>query len=103
MYTILTELGEGLRDDPNKPTLPPGYCGSCYGAAPDGECCNDCQTVQDAYKRKGWSFSNPDGIEQCKREGYSQKMAAQQGEGCQVYGYLLVNKVHNLGFFFFFW
>lgn len=30
---------------------------------------------------------------QCVREGYSEKMQGQVGEGCQVYGYLLVNKV----------
>jgi len=85
-------LGEGLRDE-DRPTLPPNYCGECYGAAEAGTCCNTCDSVQEAYRKKGWAFTNPDGVEQCKREGWSQKMSSQQGEGCQVYGYLLVNKV----------
>src|SRR5882762_3613182 len=42
-----------------------GYCGSCYGGTePDGGCCNSCDSVRQAYVGKGWSFSNPDAIEQ---------------------------------------
>jgi len=74
--------------------LPKDYCGSCYGAEPySGYCCNTCDQVQEVYRKKGWAFVNPDGIEQCVREGYSQKLKEQSGEGCQVYGYLYVNKV----------
>jgi len=74
--------------------LPADYCGSCYGAeAVPGTCCNTCEEVQEQYRRKGWAFTNPDVIEQCVREGFTQKLADQMGEGCQVYGYLLVNKV----------
>eukprot|EP01114_Cavostelium_apophysatum_P014486 TRINITY_DN3775_c0_g1_i2.p1 TRINITY_DN3775_c0_g1~~TRINITY_DN3775_c0_g1_i2.p1 ORF type:complete len:390 (-),score=81.18 TRINITY_DN3775_c0_g1_i2:57-1226(-) len=74
--------------------LPADYCGSCYGAEPyPGYCCNTCDQVQENYRKKGWAFVNPDGIEQCVREGYKEKLAGQLGEGCQVYGYLLVNKV----------
>lgn len=41
------------------------YCGSCYGGLPtDTGCCNTCEQVREAYVRKGWSFSDPDGIEQ---------------------------------------
>jgi len=73
--------------------LPPDYCGSCYGAGmEEGQCCNTCDSVQDAYRKRGWT-ANPDTFEQCKREGWSEKMMEQVGEGCQVYGYLLVNKV----------
>jgi len=74
--------------------LPDDYCGSCYGSeAVPGTCCNTCEEVQEQYRRKGWAFTNPDAIEQCVREGFTQKLADQMGEGCQVYGYLLVNKV----------
>jgi len=74
--------------------LPPNYCGSCYGAeSQPGDCCNTCEQVQETYRKKGWAFVNADGIEQCRREGWSERMAEQVGEGCQVYGYLLVNKV----------
>uniref|UniRef100_A0AAY5ELB8 Endoplasmic reticulum-Golgi intermediate compartment protein n=1 Tax=Electrophorus electricus TaxID=8005 RepID=A0AAY5ELB8_ELEEL len=56
-------------------------------------CCNTCEDVREAYRRRGWAFKTPDTIEQCKREGFSQKMQEQKNEGCQVYGFLEVNKV----------
>jgi len=74
--------------------LPSDYCGSCYGAeSAPGICCNTCDEVQEQYRKKGWAFTNPDSIEQCVREGFTQKLADQMGEGCQIYGFLLVNKV----------
>ena len=42
---------------------------------------------------KGWAFSNPEGIEQCEREGFAENLKNQEGEGCNIYGYLEVNKV----------
>lgn len=56
-------------------------------------CCNSCDDVREAYRRRGWAFKNADTIEQCKREGFTQKMQEQKNEGCQVYGVLEVNKV----------
>lgn len=42
-----------------------GYCGSCYGGLePEGGCCNTCEEVRTAYVNRGWSFTNPDVIEQ---------------------------------------
>ncbi len=42
-----------------------GYCGSCYGGVePEGGCCQTCEQVRQAYLGKGWSFTNPDSIEQ---------------------------------------
>ena len=41
------------------------YCGSCYGGLePASGCCNTCEEVRMAYVNRGWSFSNPDAIEQ---------------------------------------
>ncbi|XP_040837504.1 endoplasmic reticulum-Golgi intermediate compartment protein 3 isoform X3 [Ochotona curzoniae] len=78
--------------DPN--SLDPDRCESCYGAeSEDIKCCNTCEDVREAYRRRGWAFKNPDTIEQCRREGFSQKMQEQKNEGCQVYGFLEVNKV----------
>ncbi|KAM3922625.1 endoplasmic reticulum-Golgi intermediate compartment protein 3 isoform 2-T2 [Leptodactylus fuscus] len=75
-------------------TLDPDRCESCYGAeTEDIRCCNTCDDVREAYRRKGWAFKTPDSIEQCKREGFSQKMQEQKNEGCEVYGFLEVNKV----------
>lgn len=51
--------------------------------------------MREAYRRRGWAFKNPDTIEQCRREGFSQKMQEQKNEGCQVYGFLEVNKVQE--------
>jgi hypothetical protein len=86
------ELGDSAIKTPAN-TLPPDYCGSCYGAEERKDsCCNTCDQVQEAYRKKGWT-STPDAFEQCQREGWSKKVEEQMGEGCQVYGYLLVNKV----------
>ncbi|CAN0824456.1 Endoplasmic reticulum-Golgi intermediate compartment protein 3 [Linum grandiflorum] len=70
------------------------YCGSCFGAEEsDDHCCNSCEDVREAYRKKGWALSNPDLIDQCKREGFLQKIKEEEGEGCNVYGFLEVNKV----------
>ncbi|XP_055649458.1 endoplasmic reticulum-Golgi intermediate compartment protein 3-like isoform X1 [Falco peregrinus] len=78
--------------DPN--ALDADRCESCYGAeSEDIRCCNTCDDVREAYRRRGWAFENPDSVEQCKREGFSQKMEEQKNEGCRAYGFLEVNKV----------
>ncbi|XAR62174.1 hypothetical protein NMG60_11016826 [Bertholletia excelsa] len=70
------------------------YCGSCYGAeASHDDCCNSCEEVREAYRKKGWALSNPDLIDQCKREGFLQRIKDEEGEGCNIYGSLEVNKV----------
>ncbi|KAB2083011.1 hypothetical protein ES319_A05G236800v1 [Gossypium barbadense] len=70
------------------------YCGSCYGAESiAGECCNSCEEVRDAYRKIGWAMSDLDLIEQCKREGFFQKIKDEEGEGCNIYGSLEVKKV----------
>ncbi|XP_019190442.1 PREDICTED: endoplasmic reticulum-Golgi intermediate compartment protein 3-like isoform X2 [Ipomoea nil] len=41
------------------------YCGSCYGAeVSDDDCCNSCEDVREAYRKKGWAISDPDIIDQ---------------------------------------
>ncbi|KAL3621427.1 hypothetical protein CASFOL_036339 [Castilleja foliolosa] len=70
------------------------YCGSCYGAETgDDDCCNNCEDVREAYSKKGWALTNPDDIDQCKREGFLQRIKDEDGEGCNLYGFLDVNKV----------
>ena len=56
-------------------------------------CCNTCDDVREAYRHKGWAFTSALDIEQCKRDGYSDKFKQMNNEGCRVYGYLQVNKV----------
>lgn len=56
-----------LRNDLDKMNDPKkdGYCGSCYGGLePEGGCCNSCEEVRQSYINRGWSFANPDAIEQ---------------------------------------
>ncbi|KAL6269698.1 hypothetical protein ACE6H2_026609 [Prunus campanulata] len=70
------------------------YCGSCFGAEmSDDDCCNSCDEVRDAYRKKGWALTNADLIDQCKREGFIQKIKDEDGEGCNIEGSLEVNKV----------
>ncbi|XP_010535613.1 PREDICTED: endoplasmic reticulum-Golgi intermediate compartment protein 3-like [Tarenaya hassleriana] len=70
------------------------YCGSCFGAeASDEDCCNSCEEVREAYRKKGWALSDPEVIDQCKREGFLQRVKDEEGEGCNIYGSLEVNKV----------
>ncbi|CAN7050476.1 unnamed protein product [Brassica rapa subsp. trilocularis] len=70
------------------------YCGSCFGAeTTDDTCCNSCEEVREAYRKKGWALSDPESIDQCKREGYVQKVKDEEGEGCNLHGFLEVNKV----------
>lgn len=48
-------------------TRDPKYCGSCYGGDPgEKKCCDTCEEVQEAYVRRGWSFSDPDHIDQVR-------------------------------------
>jgi len=60
-------------------------------------CCNTCEDVREAYRRKGWAFNLPDGITQCEREGWTEKLRSQKDEGCRVKGYVEVSKVSMLG------
>ncbi|RAL49469.1 hypothetical protein DM860_012902 [Cuscuta australis] len=70
------------------------YCGSCFGAEmSDDDCCNSCEEVREAYRKRGWAISNTDLIDQCKREGFIQKVKDEEGEGCNIHGSLEVNKV----------
>eukprot|EP00521_Asterionellopsis_glacialis_P008374 CAMPEP_0195283716 /NCGR_PEP_ID=MMETSP0707-20130614/2170_1 /TAXON_ID=33640 /ORGANISM="Asterionellopsis glacialis, Strain CCMP134" /LENGTH=408 /DNA_ID=CAMNT_0040342935 /DNA_START=157 /DNA_END=1383 /DNA_ORIENTATION=+ len=59
------------------------YCGSCYGAGSEDECCNTCDDVKRAYETKGWHLRNQKDIIQCQNE-HSDK--EEQGEGCRVVG-----------------
>ena len=68
-------------------------CQSCYGAeTAERKCCNTCNDVREAYRIKTWKF-DPRGIEQC-RDGLTSEIEERAlKEGCQIYGYLEVNRV----------
>jgi len=94
---IKEDLGVTQKDvveNLTKSQLDPDRCESCYGAENSKlKCCNSCEDVREAYRQKGWAFSTPAQIEQCKREGFTESIKQQTSEGCYVYGYLEVNKV----------
>ncbi|KAF2224243.1 endoplasmic reticulum-golgi intermediate compartment protein-like protein 3 [Elsinoe ampelina] len=87
-----------LHEETDAVHLDPNYCGECYGApAPVGAkkqgCCNTCADVREAYASVSWSFGKGEGVEQCKREHYSEHLDEQRREGCRVFGGIRVNKV----------
>ncbi|KAF9123367.1 Endoplasmic reticulum-Golgi intermediate compartment protein 3 [Mortierella sp. 14UC] len=90
------EKTERLGDTgPDPKLVDKDYCGDCYGAQKSTEsgCCNTCEDVRRAYEGSGWSFSHPETIEQCVREGYLEKIKQQANQGCRLRGKLTVNKV----------
>jgi endoplasmic reticulum-Golgi intermediate compartment protein 3 len=86
---------------------PEDYCGPCYGGKSPHEngCCNTCQDVRDAYQANGWGISDYNAMEQCVREqylaisrilvdgSYKENLQGQSHEGCNLAGYIQVNKV----------
>lgn len=56
-----------------------GQCGDCYGSADAGVCCNTCEEVREAYKKKGWQF-NMKGVSQCEQEGFYGDVATQMAK-----------------------
>nr|CAD7255969.1 unnamed protein product [Timema shepardi] len=69
-------------------------CGSCYGAeTSEIKCCNTCEAVKDAYRRRKWALTNFEKISQCKNENNSEKMSKAFNEACQIYGSMEVNRV----------
>ncbi|KAI8868046.1 endoplasmic reticulum-golgi intermediate compartment protein 3-like protein [Ramicandelaber brevisporus] len=83
------------KDDANKAVADTSKeCGSCYGAVPPASgCCDTCDDVREAYGRSGWAFVNPDGMIQCKREHWLEKLQEQSNEGCNMHGYMKINKI----------
>jgi hypothetical protein len=60
-------------------------CGSCYGAGAEGECCNTCDDVKRAYRRRSWHIKNLAEIDQCK---HLVRADAEEGEGCNIHGFV---------------
>ncbi|QRV92812.1 Endoplasmic reticulum vesicle transporter [Ceratobasidium sp. AG-Ba] len=100
------EYNRELHNDVEKTikSRPASYCGQCYGGeVPKGGCCQTCESVRQAYLNKGWSFENPDAIEQaspsfhnipeCVAEHWTEKIQEQSGEGCRMTGRVRINKV----------
>ena len=63
---------------------------------PSVRCCNTCMEVRDAYMKKGWAMPSPDSVDQCKGLQLNEDDLKALQEGCQIYGYLEVNRVSGL-------
>ncbi|GAB6029813.1 Endoplasmic reticulum-Golgi intermediate compartment protein 3 [Chamberlinius hualienensis] len=69
-------------------------CGSCYSAETEEQpCCQTCEDIQVAYRKKGWAFKKAEDYEQCISEGWKENVKQTLTEGCHVYGYVEVNRV----------
>ena len=91
--TIKTRKELNVKAPINK-TLTKKDCGSCYGAETEElSCCNTCEQVREAYRKKGWAFSVLDDISQCSKEGFVDSVESQKGEGCNIEGWLEVPRV----------
>ena len=86
-----------LHQEALKKKVPENYCGPCYGAHEnEGDCCNTCDEVLAAYKKKRWNENAVQPMaEQCIREGRSKNEPKKMtgGEGCNLSGYFTVNRV----------
>lgn len=46
--------------------------------------------MREAYQRKGWVMSHLVDVEQCRNDNYLKSIKDQEGEGCHLWGSLLV-------------
>lgn len=74
-----------------KPKARDSECGSCYGAGEPGECCNTCDDIRNAYKKKGWAFKASDHVKLCVQEGVQKGL--EDGLGCNINGRFELAKV----------
>jgi endoplasmic reticulum-Golgi intermediate compartment protein 3 len=93
MYKKITGMG----DKTGETYLPPGYCGSCFGAVSgfgeEARCCNTCDELKEAYRQYGRSEKLTNTAPQCVRE---RKYGALPDEfGCRVRGTIRVNKMEG--------
>lgn len=91
---VNTMMLAGDKADKLKKMKEPGYCGPCYGAElGPGQCCQTCDDVREAYRKKGWAFNPTEDIDQCYLEIMERKLRYAKKEGCNLHGHFLVNKV----------
>jgi len=56
-------------------------------------CCNTCEDVWEAYRRKKWAPPDPAEVKQCQNDKSMDKLKHAFTQGCQIYGYMEVNRV----------
>ncbi|XP_012262644.2 endoplasmic reticulum-Golgi intermediate compartment protein 3 isoform X2 [Athalia rosae] len=91
-----TKSPEKATEQPAENTTVAEACGDCYGAASEAigiKCCNTCEDVREAYRMRKWAFPDPSTIKQCQNDKSVEKLKRAFTEGCQIYGYMEVNRV----------
>ncbi|XP_012270092.1 endoplasmic reticulum-Golgi intermediate compartment protein 3 [Orussus abietinus] len=71
-------------------------CGDCYGAANESHgilCCNTCEDVKEAYRMRKWATPDLSLFKQCQHDKSVEKIKNAFTEGCQIYGYMEVNRI----------
>ena len=83
--SLKDELQKLVKDSSDEEEEVEDECGSCYGAGDEGECCQTCDDVKRAYKRKGWHLTAAvmKSITQCSKE---KQVKEDDDEGCNVHG-----------------
>lgn len=56
-------------------------------------CCNTCEEVLEAYRRRKWAPPEPSEVKQCQNDKSMEKLKHAFTQGCQIYGYMEVNRV----------
>lgn len=78
---------------PHDAPLSPNGCGSCYGAELyEGQCCNTCEEVLEAYTSRNWKPPETEDIVQCRHKTNTIEEVL-IGEGCLVEGEILTRKI----------
>lgn len=75
----IQSVNDGERKDREKEE----ECGSCYGAGDESECCNTCDDVKRAYRRRGWHIADLEKVRVCRKIISS---AEEVDEGCNIHG-----------------
>ena len=87
--TAGNEINSHYIDDDDDDVL----CGDCYGAGTEGQCCNTCDDVRQAYELAGWLFKAAE-IKQCEKEITMDTLrdALAADGGCQIYGWIELSR-----------
>ena len=71
-------------------------CGDCFGAKEKTECCNTCEELIDAYRKKNWDVESVKSrAPQCAGFSYLEKWKNGVERGCRLEGKLSITKVQG--------
>ena len=72
---VRPHVGDETEGEGGNKTEPEPLCLSCYGAEQkEGQCCNTCDEVREAYRRRGWALNSNTNVVQCKHDEYLESL-----------------------------